>query len=409
MTDSETRAAADTGRHTALWIARLLALLAGAVAGYLAITSRYGLPLGCGTGSGCSEVLQSRWAALFGVPVGYFALAAHLTFFAATFAATAAAPPLRAAGRFLLITCAGAIVGAAIWFGLLQAVALQAVCVWCMLDHALGSTAAIAACVWAWQNALAESIAGRTPSRVAPALGTGLALAILLVLLQLGFSRSGSSLVRLPAGQNADSGPGTDRQIAVLGGDLTLTVRELPVLGSPDAEHLLVLLYDYACPHCRATHGYLTDGLDQYAGQYAVVLLPMPLDAKCNPTVEETEPRFEDSCELARLALAVWRASPDKFAQFDAWLYETESPRSAGEARAYAESLVDQSALDAALNDEWVTRRIDADVAAYQASGADQIPVLVSPGIDTVVGRPESADDLFALLEKELRLQPATP
>lgn len=409
MTDSETRAASDTGHHAALWIARLLALLAAAVAGYLAVTSRYGLPLGCGSGSGCSEVLQSRWAALFGVPVGYFALAAHLTFFAATFAATAVAPSLRAAGRFLLITCAGAIAGAAIWFALLQAIALQAVCFWCMLDHALGSSAAIAACVWVWQNAFAESTAGRTPSRVAPALVTGLALATVLVLLQLGFSRSGSSLVRLPAGQNADSGPGSDRQIAVLGGDLRLPVRELPILGSPDAEHLLVLLYDYACPHCRATHGYLIDGLDPYAGQYAVVLLPMPLDAKCNPTVEETEPRFEDSCELARLALAVWRASPSEFAQFDAWLYETDSPRPAGEARAHAESLIEKTELDAALNDAWVGSRIDADIEAYQASGADQIPVLVSPGIDTVVGRPESADELFGLLEKELGLRPATP
>jgi protein-disulfide isomerase len=240
-------------------------------------------------------------------------------------------------------------------------------------------------------------------------LATGLALAAGFVVLQIGFSRGGSVLTRLPAGENADTGPGPDRQVAVLGGDLTLTVRELPILGSPDAGHLLVLLYDYACPHCRATHGYLKEGLDRYPGQYGIVLLPVPLDGKCNPTVEETEPRFKDSCELARLALALWRASPAGFPQFDAWLYESESPRSADEARARAESLAGKARLDAALEGEWVGQRIAANIKAYKSSRAAQIPVLVSPAIDTVVGRPENSGELFSLLERELGLRTAAP
>src|SRR5262245_47438003 len=67
VTQSETRSASDVNRRSAPWVAPVLALLAAGVAAYLAVTSRYGLPLGCGSGSGCSEVLQSRWAALFGV------------------------------------------------------------------------------------------------------------------------------------------------------------------------------------------------------------------------------------------------------------------------------------------------------------------------------------------------------
>ena len=45
-------------------------------------------------------------------------------------------------------------------------------------------------------------------------------------------------------------------------GDLTeivLESGEFPVLGPPDAPHLVVVLADYTCPHCRKLHGMLTE------------------------------------------------------------------------------------------------------------------------------------------------------
>jgi hypothetical protein len=44
-------------------------------------------------------------------------------------------------------------------------------------------------------------------------------------------------------------------------------------------------------------------------------------------------------------------------------------------------------------------------VAAYDHSGAQTIPVLLSPEMDAVVGRTEPAEELFAILEPELGLQ----
>ncbi len=277
-----------------------------------------------------------------------------------------------------------------------------------MADHLLGVSMA-GIILWAAQRAMA-----RDGDRVAarrlrlPAIA-GLVVAGGLMGMQIVWGGPGAPLARLAAGQNADTGPAADRQIAVLNGQLTLDVHELPVVGSPDAPKLVVLLFDYCCPHCRATHGYLLAGMRNYPGQYGVVLLPMPLDKQCNPAVDETEPRFRESCELVRVALAVWRAKPSVFLDFDAWLYEPAMPRTLAEAQARAVQVLGQSSLDAAMADSWIEARIAADVGAYATSGAGTIPVILSPGMDAVVGRPESAEELFAILEQELGLRPSPP
>jgi protein-disulfide isomerase len=210
---------------------------------------------------------------------------------------------------------------------------------------------------------------------------------------------------RLPEGQNADTGPGPDRLISVLNGRLTLAPHELPLLGSADSPKLLVVLFDYCCPHCRATHGYLLNGLAAHKDELAVLLLPTPLNSKCNPYWEQTEERFAHACELARLALAVWRADRAAFVRFDAWLFEPEKPRDPAEARHRAEELVPAAALDRALQDPWIDRQIEQNVAAYHNSQAERVPVILSPGMRAIVGRPESEEQLFQLLDRELLLR----
>jgi uncharacterized membrane protein len=380
-----------------LLIIRILALAAAGVAGYLLIVSfrQHGLPLGCGQGSGCDEVLRSRWSSLFGVPIGALALAAYVAALIGSFL-----------GAWRLLTLiAVSVIASAVWFVSLQLFVLHAVCPWCMADHALGA-AMSGLILWTARLRTASASDYQPPKLMMPATA-GLLAAGCLIALQIVFGSSTAAVARLPAGENADTGPGPDRQISVLSGKLVLDVRELPVLGSADAPKLIVLLFDYCCPHCRATHGYLLEGMSTYPGQYGVVLLPMPLDAKCNPTVGETERRFLESCDLARVALALWRTKPEAFADFDAWLYEPEMPRKLDEARARAAEVVSPASLDAALADAWIEARIAADVRAYAESAAQTLPVLLSPGVDTVVGRPESAEELFAILERELGLVPS--
>ncbi len=382
-----------------LTIVRVLSLAAAGVAGYLLVVSlrQHGLPLGCGQGSGCDEVLRSRWSSLFGVPIGAFAVVAYVTALIGSFL-----------GAWRLLTLITVIViASAVWFVSLHLFLLHAVCPWCMADHALGVAMSVLI-LWTVRGQSAGVGDTQRPTLLLPSAG-GLLIAVCFIGMQVVFGSSTAAVARLPAGENADTGPGPDRQVSVLSGNLVLDVHELPVLGSADAHKLIVLLFDYCCPHCRATHGYLLEGMSTYPRQYGVVLLPMPLDAKCNPTVDETERRFLESCDLARVALAVWRTKPEAFADFDAWLYEPEMPRKMEEARVRAAEVVAPASLDAALADPWIETRIAADVRAYADSGAQTLPVLLSPGMDGVVGRPESAEDLFAILERELGLTPAVP
>ena len=169
---------------------------------------------------------------------------------------------------------------------------------------------------------------------------------------------------------------------------------------------MLVLMFDYCCPHCRRTHSYLLDSLDRYPGQLCIVALPMPLNSNCNPNWPKTGSRFKNSCDLARLALAVAQVDPPSFAEFDRWLFDSDAPREVQESRDVAEQLVGPVELQRALSDESVTEKILRNVTAYGASGADRIPVVASPDFSTVVGHPSSADELYGILETELGLVP---
>jgi uncharacterized membrane protein len=379
---------------------RLLAALAAGIAAYLLSVSlsEAGLPAG------------SRWASVFGISVTIPALVAYLGLLAASVPAGSSQPSTRAVGWFVMALLAGIIGVAAVWFVALQAFVLKTWCPWCLAEHGVGLLLAV----------LIFATFPRDVSLV-PGVSRRLSLVacVMLGLFGVGLLAAGqalgpapkSTLIRLPSDRNADSGPGPGRQISVLNGSLPLVVADEPVLGDPQAKHLVVILFDYCCPHCRETHGHLLDGMTKYPNQYALVLLPMPLDKSCNVHVEETEPRFQDACELARLALAVWKADRMKFAEFDRRLFEPEQPRPLAEARAKAVSLIGQENLAAALRDPEIEKTLQRNIAAYDRSTAGRIPVILSPEFATIVGRPADAEELFGILETELKLQvgPAVP
>ncbi len=353
-------------------------------------------------------MLNSRWAQVFGVPVSGPALAVYgallLTVVSMVFG-TSSVQKRRAWSALILL--AVVLAGSAIWFVGLQLVVIRAICPWCLAEHGLGLL--VAAIVFlsvpfVRKNSLAgdsEATTFVTAGRALAAGGVGVALVGGLALAQTLVEYHPPPVQRLPAGENADTGPGPDRLVSVLNGQLTLAPHDLPVLGSPDAPKLLVVLFDYCCPHCRATHGYLLNGLAAHKDELAVLLLPTPLNRKCNPYWEQTEPRFEHACELARLALAVWRADRAAFPPFDAWLFEPEKPPDPKDARRHAEELVPAATLNQGLQDPWIDRQIEQNVTAYHNSGAERVPVILSPGMRAIVGRPESEEQLFQLLAKE--------
>ena len=275
------------GRRTG--VVRVLALGAR-IAAYLAWTSlsQRGLPLGCGAGSGCSEVLRSRWGTLLGLPIAAYALGAYLLVFVLTFflrcppgpagapASAGSSPRSSAAVRLLLGTLAVAVALAAVWFIGLQLFVLQSVCPWCMADHALGL--AMSAVLGLTLRRIGRSGAAGPSAAPSPLpqwplmLAGGATLVCGMVLLQFFFGQTSAGLARLPAGQNAITGPSPDRQLAVLGGKLPLAPHEIPALGS--ARRTGVLVVHRLLLPALSGHARYWSGLQRYAGQYAVLLLP---------------------------------------------------------------------------------------------------------------------------------------
>ncbi|MCA9055694.1 MAG: thioredoxin domain-containing protein [Planctomycetaceae bacterium] len=359
-------------------------LLAAVGSGYLLATSltAAGRPLGCGAGSGCDEVLASRWSHVLGAPVGLPAVLLYLSVaVAAVVRRRTSDARLRSRLSAFLWIAAGTIVTAVSWFVGLQAVELQVFCPWCLADHALGLATAVYILVTEFR------LSSFRPGRFL----VGMGLSVLLAGVQIALPGTGPQAASLATAQ-----------VKLLEGQLRLDLEEVPTVGSPSADGLVVLLFDYCCPHCRQTHTQLLDLQRRHPDRLRLVLLPVPLNADCNPAIDETEPRFQDACELARLALAVWRSDRVRFADFDTWLFESPTPRPVDEALAEAELLVGRAPLQAALADGWVDARITADVEAYAASGVDAIPVLLAPGKGGVSGRAGDEQVLQERLEQDL-------
>ena len=69
--------------------------------------------------------------------------------------------------------------------------------------------------------------------------------------------------------------------------------------------------------------------------------------------------------------LAVFKAAPDKFQKFDAWVLTGKEPPPVDQLRKYAEELVGAQNLSATLADPWINERIAKDVDIYEANSRE--------------------------------------
>jgi len=230
------------------------------------------------------------------------------------------------------------------------------------------------------------------PWSAAGLAGVGLALAGIMAASQVAFApkavyRGGESQESLP----------------------TIDAHAAPLAGSPDAPHVVSLLFDYKCPHCQQLHFMLDEAVRRYGGKLAFALCPTPLNTNCNPYIPRNVDEFADSCELAEVGLAVWVAKREAFPAFDRWMFSYESgdrwrPRSLDAARAKAVELVGQAKFDAARADPWIARYMQTSIQIYGhtiQSGNNAVPKLVS-GSRWVIPEPYDADGLVLILHDSL-------
>src|SRR5579863_6404510 len=105
-----------------VWTARCclcLALLGSAYLAWISLTGR--ASAGCGPGSGCSEVLSSRWAYWAGIPVSIPAFLVYLALMVATAKHEAESGARYSDPRWIaIVSLCGMVIGAGLWFGFLQ-------------------------------------------------------------------------------------------------------------------------------------------------------------------------------------------------------------------------------------------------------------------------------------------------
>ncbi len=157
--------------------------------------------------------------------------------------------------------------------------------------------------------------------------------------------------------------------------NIKLRPEHWPMLGSPDAKHIFVEMYDYTCKHCRKTQKAMKGAREQLGDKLGVILLPVPLNRNCNPHAAGNP--NANACELAELALSVWKAANNQevFAGYHEWLLEGENPPSLADARAKAISLVGAPALDGAK--ESAQKFIKSNVDIYKRMNAGAVPKLI--------------------------------
>jgi len=377
------------------WVLLGLISLGLALSGYL--SWHYlagGQVIGCGVGSGCDDVLSSRWSSIGGVlPVSGLAAGAYLALLVASFSiGPSVEVPVRRLAWISMLFLVGAAAGSAVWFILVQKFIIGSFCRYCMATH-VTSLLLAALVVWRAPREVNEGAKAKTKSRwraIGPACG-GLLLAGVLALCQ--WIIVPQAVYR--AGESQSNSAEMD-------------LRAVPMVGSAEAPYVIKMLFDYKCPHCQQMHFLLNEVVRRYNGKLAFVLCPTPMRPECNPYIPRAVDEFENSCELAKIGVAVWAAKREAFSEFDQWMFTHETgdrwqARTVDAARAKAVELVGQQKFDAAMGNPWVEKYLQTSVRIYGESGAGAIPKLVF-GSHWVTPKPADADDLVLILQSSLQV-----
>jgi uncharacterized membrane protein/protein-disulfide isomerase len=389
---------------------------------------------GCGPNSSCDKVLASPWAYWLGIPVSLPGLGLYAVFLISTFSFKS--DQLEKAKRALntLTLCSFAIIGAAIWFVGVQAIAIKAFCPYCCTAHASASLAAI---IFLCN---ANGISSRLSMRLNLTRSIGVAAGLIALIagvqlvaptklpppkiVDLGHNNNTKSINKPGQGDEARTLPvieyrdwpkpvklvETDPNLfPIPGTDLRLKVDRLPMMGSVKAPHRVGLLFDYTCPDCRELHGFIRAAVDKFNGQLSCLMIPMPLDKNCNSLIEDTYPDHIDGCEYAKIFLAVHQAAPTKYDEFDRWLFSNhEEKKELNKVRQYAMELIGADALKNALSSAPVLEQLRQNIRVYELNYENTTHTIMPQTIikgEVLFGTPESAAKIQSRLREKFKLK----
>jgi len=430
---------------TGTWIHIVRALLASAMAitGYLAFVSlsSEGATPGCGPDSGCDQVLTSPWAYWLGIPVSLPGLALYGVFLLSTFSLKLNHSGKARRSLNAQTVCAFSVLAAAIWFVGVQAFKIRAFCPYCCTAHLLASVASIL--FLAKANFIGSKLSVRLNFTRGAAAGVGLAAAIALTQTLFPKEQNAPEIVDLAA-TPAPEGKQTETPAAVIQNasipdepigsiqpaDLSqstiakrifskplliprsnfkMETTGLPTLGDLDAPHRIACIFDYTCHHCRNLHGFIRQLLVKYKGQFSSLMIPMPLDAKCNRLMKKTPKDHQNACEYAKLCLAVHHVAPEKYDAFDSWLFSNHrSVKTVATVMKHAQQLVGAEKLKEALQSSTLKKQLESNITAYETTSKtgrkSSMPQTII-GSQVVFGPPPNVEALDKILRQILKLK----
>ena len=389
-----------------------------------------GLP-GCGPHSGCDEVTRSRWSRCGRVPVASLGSLMYLMACIASLLTTVSRSVVWERTAWLvLISLVPLLVSSALWFTALQLLVIRRMCRWCTIAHALSLLISVFVLYGAREYGRHSRVGGDfITQHWAVQIPGAMALA-LLIGLQILIKPPTYAIFRVPeppspfpspqpqrtpdpaplerlivpfSQPSLPPNPFAGRTITAAEGRIVLPGDSWPVLGSPRATHILLYLFDYTCKECRYVHGLLNEMIERYPAELAVMVVPVPRDPACNPTVRTREPEHTFACAYTRLGLSVWRENWSKYPEFDRYMFKNPHPPLLGQARVLAVELVGPQVPDPEAPNSEIDARIRAAIDLFKSAGTNIAPTLLLPQ-RALAGRPPSADHLYRILQHYLRL-----
>lgn len=299
---------------------RILLGCATAISLYLACIalSRTSLP-GCDNASQCQDIMQSRWAFAFGIPVSFLGFVLYAVALLLSWAFVRRERTFASLQGGMAIST---IIAGGIWFTALQIFALHSLCLWCCITHSL----AVSGALLLWHSRmqhpappvdcsmdLRDAGSPLSNDRIFRFTATGSALTAvgLLALGALSGPLHQSAPVVATVSGAVVTGP--DRQLSLHGGKFEISEAEYPYIGSSAANaRTAVLLSDYTCSWCREYHGSLENLARTSPEPLRITLMPVA--------------RTPEATDIQRIALITFHADREKWHALSALLTSGQIP-----------------------------------------------------------------------------------
>jgi uncharacterized membrane protein len=208
------------------------------------------------------------------------------------------------------------------------------------------------------------------------------------------------------------------RTVSYFDGAIELSLSDVPLIGRPDARHILLKYFDYTCSSCRRMHHDLAAAVAAYPDDLAVIVIPCPLNLDCNPHADKEASlargpgSHEYACELARLALAMWRIAPEEFQRFHNELFEHQLRMTPQAAILVGNSILQQERLEQASHDPWIDSVLEHSTEIYgrMKRANPRMPKVLLGDRKVLHGVVVSPEALIELLRQQFQLgEPQAP